>query len=311
MVRFKLVLKKERVEITFGVDMQIALKVDGLSKKYNNFSLNDVSFNLVQGSITGLIGPNGAGKTTIIKLIMGLVKSDSGSLEVLRKDMSRNRNFALTNIGFVYDECNYWSNLNPYEIDQILKHIYKKWNSVSFIEFLEQFKLPLHKKLKEFSRGMKAKFSLAAALSRNAEILILDEPTSGLDPVSRIEILNTLSAIVKSKKITVLFSTHITTDLERIANKIILLVDGEIKLIQTTSELMNSYTLVRGSVSSFDETASQKFIGVNSSNDVFSALSQKQDLDNLKCEHKQYTFEEVKIDDIMQYYQIDSENTDY
>jgi len=116
--------------------MQIALKVDGLCKKYNSFSLNDLSFNLEQGSVTGLIGPNGAGKTTTIKLIMGLVKSDSGSIEVFGEETSKNRNFALTNIGFVYDECNYWSDLNPYEIDQILKHIYKKWDSVSFIEFL-------------------------------------------------------------------------------------------------------------------------------------------------------------------------------
>ena len=224
--------------------METILNIENLNKKYPSFSLKDVSFTVKPGEIMGFIGRNGAGKTTTLKSIMNLVHYESGKITAFDKDMSE---FELENkqrIGFSLSELNYYPNRSIRRLMDVTKRFYKNFDEKKFMEVCKIFNLDIDKKLEELSSGMKVKYSVAVALSHQAELLILDEPTSGLDPVSRDEILDIFREIVKNKDRAILFSTHITSDLDKCASNITYIHDGEIIYTGKKNEFINSYLFV-------------------------------------------------------------------
>lgn len=194
----------------------------------------------------GFIGPNGAGKTTTIKLIMGLLHSDSGEIELFGLDAFHHAKEVKEKIGFVYDEIFYFEWLNASEIGFLMPHFYPAWDRVAFTQYLARFELPARKKIKEFSRGMKMKFSLAVALSHNAELIVMDEPTAGLDPVFRQEVLEILLDVIQDESKAVLFSSHIIADLERIADFVTFIDNGQIVFSENKDKLLTRYSVVQG-----------------------------------------------------------------
>ena len=229
--------------------MNEMLRIENLKKKYPSFSLKGVSFDIKPGQIMGFIGRNGAGKTTTLKCVMNLVHYDSGSVYAFDKDMAKNELECKQRIGFALSELNYYPNKTIRQLMNVTKRFYKQFDDHKFEEACRLFNLDVNKKLEELSSGMKVKFSVAIALSHNAELLILDEPTSGLDPVSREEILDLFRDLVKKKDRAILFSTHITSDLDKCASDITYIHDGEIIYTGTKKGFIDSYMFVKDKTS--------------------------------------------------------------
>ena len=221
------------------------LTLENVNKKYPTFSLKDVSFSIKPGQIMGFIGRNGAGKTTTLKCIMNLIHFESGKISAFGKDMSENELENKQRIGFALSELNYYPNKTIGQLMDVTKRFYKDFDEQKFEQVCKMFNLDKNKKLEELSSGMKVKYSVAIALSHKAELLILDEPTSGLDPVSRDEVLDIFREIVKSGERAILFSTHITSDLDKCASNITYIHDGKIMYSGTKKEFVNSYLFVK------------------------------------------------------------------
>ena len=221
------------------------LTLEKVNKKYATFSLKDVSFSIQPGQIMGFIGRNGAGKTTTLKSIMNLIHYDSGKIMAFGTDMKENELANKQRIGFALSELNYYPNKTIRQLMQVTKKFYKNFDDAKFNQVCDLFNLNIDKKLEELSSGMKVKYSVAIALSHHAELLILDEPTSGLDPVSRDEILDIFREIVKSGERAILFSTHITSDLDKCASNITYIHDGSIVYTGTKKDFVNSYLFVK------------------------------------------------------------------
>lgn len=225
--------------------MNTILEIKNLNKKYPSFSLKDVSFAVKPGQIMGFIGRNGAGKTTTLKSIMNLVHYESGTISAFEKDMTQYELENKQRIGFSLSEINYYPNKTIRQLVNVTKRFYVNFDEQKFIEICKLFSLELDKKIDELSSGMKVKFSVAVALSHHAELLILDEPTSGLDPVSRDEVIDIFHQIVKDGKRAILFSTHITSDLDKCASDVTYIHNGEILYSGSKEEFVNSYFYVR------------------------------------------------------------------
>lgn len=225
--------------------METMLKISNLNKNYPAFSLKDVSFEVKPGQIMGFIGRNGAGKTTTLKAIMNLIHYESGKISAFDKDMTENELENKQRIGFALSELNYYPNKTIRQLMNVTKRFYKNFDENKFNEVCKLFNLNLDKKLEELSSGMKVKYSVAVALSHKAELLILDEPTSGLDPVSRDEILDIFREIVKNKDRAILFSTHITSDLDKCASNITYIHNGKIVYTGEKKDFIGSYLFVK------------------------------------------------------------------
>jgi len=225
---------------------EYALELRGVRKTYRGFALKDVSFTLPRGHIGGLIGPNGSGKTTIIKLIMNLIRREAGEIRVFGLDNRKAEIEVKSRIGFVYDVPGFWDDQSLDSQRRALGTFYPRWSDDTFHRLAVEFGLPLDKKYKALSHGAKTKFALAMALSHGADLLIMDEPTAGLDPVFRRELLKRLSALLQDEGKSVLFSTHITSDLERVADVITFIRSGEIVFSLTRDELLDGWAVVRG-----------------------------------------------------------------
>ncbi len=221
------------------------LKLEKVNKTYPSFKLKDVSFSIESGEIMGFIGRNGAGKTTTLKSIMNLIHYESGNISAFGKDMTENELECKQRIGFALSELNYYPNKTIRQLVNVTKRFYKNFDEQKFEEVCKLFNLNIDKKLEQLSSGMKVKYSVAIALSHHAELLILDEPTSGLDPVSRDEILDIFREIVRSGERAILFSTHITSDLDKCATNITYIHDGEIVYTGTKKSFVNSYLFVK------------------------------------------------------------------
>lgn len=224
--------------------MENILLLDKVCKSYPSFSLKEVSFKVKPGEIMGFIGRNGAGKTTTLKSIMNLIHYESGRIEAFDTDMSKNELENKQRIGFALSELDYYPNKTIKQLVDVNKRFYRNFDEKKFLDVCKLFKLDQNKKLEELSSGMKVKYSVAIALSHHAELLILDEPTSGLDPVSRDEILDIFREIVKNKDRAILFSTHITSDLDKCASNITYIHDGSIIYSGTKQDFINSYLFV-------------------------------------------------------------------
>ena len=207
--------------------MTYAIEVNNLNKVYDGFELKDVCFKLETGTIMGIVGENGAGKSTIIKSILDLINIDSGDIKIFGKDFKKNASEIKKDISVVFDESYFHDNLKLPDIDKIMKNIYPNWSKNKFLKYATEFKLPKDKKIKDFSRGMKMKLSIAVALSHDAKLLILDEATSMLDPMGRREINSLVKELNKTKDITIISITH---DIEEAKNadKVIMLNNGKV-----------------------------------------------------------------------------------
>ncbi len=220
------------------------LSVNGLTKTYTGFKLDNVSFSLEEGKITGFIGRNGAGKSTTLNSLFNFVHPDSGSIEFFGMDFLSHEQEIKQRIGFVSSGVNYYQNKRLKTISKVTRSFYPTWDDAAYTRYMKLFALDENKKPTELSAGMKVKYALTLALSHNAELLILDEPTSGLDPVSRDDLLDVLMGLCDEGK-TILFSTHITSDLDKCADNIIYIKNGRIIADAPMHELENAYKLVR------------------------------------------------------------------
>ena len=221
------------------------LTVKNLSKQFVDFKLDNISFELPRGSVMGLIGPNGSGKTTTIKLILNMLKKNQGKIEILGYDNIKEEQIAKENLGIVFDSNYFVDEWNMKMVEKAMSRFYKTWNHLRFYSYIEQFKIAKSKKVKELSKGMQMKLMLACAFSYDSKLLILDEPTSGLDPVSRDELLEIIEKYVEDGKHSVLFSTHITSDLEKIADYITFIHQGRIILTESKDNLIYKYAILR------------------------------------------------------------------
>jgi len=221
------------------------LSIKGLTKEYPNFLLQDISFDLPQGKIMGLIGKNGAGKSTTLKSILNLVNPDSGTIEMFGKDFRQNEESCKQDIGVVLGGIDFYHHKKITDITAVTKRFYKNWDEKAYARYIKAFSILPNKRVKELSTGMKVKYMLALALSHKAKLLILDEPTSGLDPVSRDDILGLFRQLVESKEISILFSTHITSDLEKCADYITYIKEGKLLRSAEKSAFIKSFQHLR------------------------------------------------------------------
>ena len=241
--------------------MQNILEIQSLNKSFKNFSLKDVSFKLPYGYIMGLIGPNGAGKTTIIKLIMNLLLKDSGNISIFDRDHQDHEAYVKSRIGFVYDTPPFFPGLKLGKIRKVIAPFYDTWDEDRFQELMKRFELPLNRRFGKLSQGMKMKFSLVMALSHNADLILMDEPTSGIDPVFRRELLGILLELIQNEQKSILFSTHITSDLDRIADYITYIRDGKIAITTTKQELIEEWGIVKTSEERLSEFTGDIYLG--------------------------------------------------
>lgn len=226
--------------------MEYCLEINNLNKQYKNFNLKDINLKLYKGTIMGFIGENGAGKTTTIKSILNLINIDSGTIRYEGRDISTEMTQEQKEtIGVVLDECCFHDVLRLKDIQKIMKNIYKSWDTSVFQSYVDKFRIPTDKTVKEFSKGNKMKLNLAVALAHNPKLLILDEATGGLDPVIRNQILDVFLDFIQDEEHTVLLSSHITTDLEKICDYITFIHEGQIVFSQTKDEVLENYGIVR------------------------------------------------------------------
>ncbi|CAI6082461.1 Vitamin B12 import ATP-binding protein BtuD [Paenibacillus sp. JJ-100] len=250
-----------------------AIELRNVSKSYPLFKVDNISMDVKQGFITGLIGPNGAGKSTLIKMITGLIHPDQGTLRTLGRDMANNEVAVKQRLGIVSDECFYYEHLTIRETASMIAPFYSRWNHTLFKNYLEQFELSPKKKIRDLSKGMKIKFSLAVALSHEADLLVMDEPTSGLDPVFRRELLDLLAGMIQDETKSIIFSTHITTDLERIADYIAFVHRGKLIFNEAKDDVLERYTIVKGDTDLLDADTRRHFVGIRETKVGFEALS--------------------------------------
>ena len=229
--------------------MNDALIISGLTKTYKDFMLNGVSFSVPCGSIVGLIGENGAGKSTTINAVLGLIQKEAGSICVLGKEQPDNE--IKEQIGVVFDGNNYPEIFSTRKLNRVMKDIYHSWEEHTFLNLLKKFSLPTDKPIKQFSKGMKMKLAIAVALSHNSKLLILDEATSGLDPVIRDDILDILLDFAQDETHSILISSHITTDLEKIADYIVFIHEGQVVFSKLKDELIEQYGIIKCGAAQF------------------------------------------------------------
>lgn len=249
-----------------------AIEVKEIRKRYPRFALQPVSFDVPVGFITGLIGPNGSGKSTVIKSLLGLVRPDGGRIRFYGQDLARQEKTIKQQIGFVSDESHYYEQLTIAELKRLVAPFYPRWSDSDFAVYLDRFELEPKKKIKELSKGTKMKVSLALALSHDARLLVMDEPTGGLDPVVRRELLDLLSGFIQEEERAVLFSTHITTDLDRIADYIVYLNRGSLVFSESKESVLERYVLVRGSKALLDRDVREEFSGLRETEIGFEGL---------------------------------------
>ncbi|GAA0463766.1 ABC transporter ATP-binding protein [Alkalibacillus silvisoli] len=280
--------------------MENVVELKNVTKKFNGFSVNNIDFKVKKGFVTGFIGANGAGKSTTIKMMMNLLKPDEGEVNLFGLDYKTHEKEIKERIGFVYDGNVFFEGLNLKDIKRIVAPAYKQWDDQLFNHYIEKFDLPLNKAMKKFSKGMQMKASLAIALSHHAELIIMDEPTAGLDPIFRRELLDLLRELMIDGSRTIFFSTHITTDLDRIADYIAFMQEGELVFNQSTEEVAENYAIVKGDLELLDSDTEKSFVNIRRASTGFEALT-----DNSKKVNDIFgdsvLIERATLEDIMYY----------
>lgn len=248
------------------------LDIHSVKKSFSNFTLNDISFSLPKGFIMGLIGSNGAGKTTTIKLILNMLDKEYGKIEIFGRDNVKNEKEVKQHIGVVFDSNFFVDTWTVKETEKAISIFYDEWNHKIYREMLEKFGLTDNIKIGEFSRGMQIKLMLACAFSHNAKLLILDEPTSGLDAATRNEFLEILQDYIKDGERSVLFSTHITTDLEQVADYVTYIEHGKLIYTGSMEELLHKYVIIKGAPNALTDDLKKHILGIRQTNIGFEGL---------------------------------------
>ena len=271
------------------------LELKNVCKSFRDFSLNNISFTLPQGYIMGLVGPNGAGKTTTIQLILNMLEKDTGDILVFGKDNVVSEKEIKQDIGTVFDNIFYVDSWTVKDTEKAVSIFYSDWRHDIFTDMLKRFDLPQNKKVGELSRGMQMKLMLACAFSHNAKLLILDEPTSGLDPVTRDEFLGILQDYIKDGERSVLFSTHITSDLEQVADYITFINQGNLIFTGSMEDLLGSYRFVKGRPQDLTPEIEKNIVGLRKTDIGFEGLVGTKDM--AQCRH--CILDTPTIDDIV------------
>ena len=271
-----------------------SIEVKNLTKSFGDFTLKDLSFNVPSGTIMGLVGENGAGKSTAIKLIMNTLKADNGEVSVLGvSNLSKEFTNLKQDIGVVLDEAYFPEVLNAKNINNIMKLIYKNWNEDSYFEYIKKFSLPLTKIFKDFSRGMKMKLSIAVALSHNPKLLILDEATSGLDPMVRDEILDVFNEFTRDENHSIILSSHIISDLEKICDYICFIHKGEVLLVEEKDLLLEKYAVIKLTENQLETLPKDSIVRKTRTNFGYEVLVQKNKINSA------FRVENTRLEDII------------
>lgn len=277
--------------------MNDILKVENLNKSYGDFSLTDVAFSLPEGCITGFIGINGAGKTTTLRTLLGLTKKDSGNIQFFGLDMERNEKQIKNRIGIVLDDGCFYDELSLAEMKSIISPAYTAWSEQDFKRYMDMFSLDPKQKINTLSKGTKMKYALALALSHNAELLIMDEPTSGLDPLIRSQLLKVLTDYMGNGGKGVFFSTHITSDLDKIADMLILIDNGRIVFQEEKDFLLDTYRIVKGDVKGLTDSVRSLFLSLSETTFGFTGITRE--AEEIRSFFPDAIIERPTIEDIM------------
>lgn len=286
-------------EIRFE-NLENAIEINGLTKKYDGFSLDNVSFNVPVGSVMGFIGQNGAGKSTTIKAILNVIKKDSGSIKLLGLDNIENERLAKENIAVVFDEMPFHELFTANQINTLFKGLYRNWNEETFFNYLERFQLPKNKKLNKFSKGMKMKLQISTALSHGARLLIMDEATPGLDPIVRNEILDIFREYMKDENNSILMSSHITGDLDKIADGITFIDKGKILLSGYKDEILDNHGVIKCSLTDYKKMDATDIVSVRLSE--YSAEVMVSNKQVCKEKYRGMLMEKTNLEEIMLFY---------
>ena len=278
--------------------MENNIFVKDLCKRFDSFALDHVSFQVPKGRIVGFIGENGAGKSTTINLILNELKADSGRIEVLGKDHTVTS--VREEVGVVFDECNFHDVLTPRQIEKILSGVYKSWDSELFNRYLKKFDLPDKKQIGKFSKGMKMKLAIICAMAHRPKLLIMDEATTGLDPVVRDEILDLFLEFIQDEERSIFFSSHITSDIQKIADYVILIHEGKIIFEEQKDDLIYNYGIVKCGREKFDTLSPDDYI--ISRDAKFSMECLVKDKEAVRRKYKDLVVDNATIEDIMLFY---------
>lgn len=279
---------------------KLALNIDGLTKKYRDFVLDNVSFCVPCGAIVGLIGENGAGKSTTINSVLGIIEKDAGTVTILDKTEQEIDNTIRNQIGVVFDGGNFPDTLTPKKLNNVFKSIYAAWDENQYFSLLTKLSLPTDKKIKEFSKGMKMKLSIVVALSHHSKLLILDEATSGLDPVVRDDILDMFLDFVQDENNSILVSSHITSDLEKVADYIVFIHKGKVVFCKSKDELIYKYGIIRCGAAQFDALDKQDIVAYRKRDFEWDILISDRDMAQKK--YPKVIIDSASIDEIMLLY---------
>ena len=282
------------------VSYENAIEISGVTKKYSGFTLDNISFNVPKGSIMGFIGQNGAGKTTTIRSLLNIISIDEGEIKLLGLDHLRNETEIKERISVVFDELPFHDVLSAKDMARIFEGIYPRWDNAVYTQYLERFGLPMKKKIGEFSKGMKMKLQIACALSHNAELLVMDEATTGLDPVVRDEILHIFMEYLQDGERSILMSSHITSDLEKIADSVIFIDKGRLLISGYKDDILESHGILKCDRSELSNIDPKDIVSIRMN--TYGAEVMLRDRQSASYKYSGAIIDPASLDDIMLYY---------
>lgn len=282
------------------MDFENAIEINNLTKRYDGFTLDNVSFNVPKGSIMGFIGQNGAGKTTTINSLLNILKWDSGEIRLLGKEMPEHEYEVKEQIAAIFDMLPFNDDLSARQLTKIMGGIWKEWDAERFENYLDRFQLPYKKKFGQFSKGMKMKLQIAAGLSHNAKLLIMDEATTGLDPVVRNEILDIFLEYLQDEDNSILMSSHITSDLEKVADMVTFIDKGKILITGIKDEILDSHGVVKCSKKDFKDFEREDYISARVTD--FGAEMMVSDRDKASKKFSGAVIDKTTLEEIMLFY---------
>lgn len=277
-----------------------AIEISGVTKRYEGFTLDNVSFNVSKGSIMGFIGQNGAGKTTTIRSMLNITNIDEGEIRLLGLDHIKNEHEIKSRLAVVFDELPFQDMFNASDMARIFEGLYTEWDNAAYRNYLERFKLPVKKKIGEYSKGMKMKLQIACALSHNAELLVMDEATTGLDPVVRDEILHIFMEYLKDGERSILMSSHITADLEKIADSVTFIDKGKILLSGYKDVILEKHGILKCSKDEVGNIDKSDVVSVRLNE--FGAEVMLCDRETVSYKYQGAVVDPASLDDVMLYY---------
>lgn len=281
-------------------DYENAIEIKDLTKKYDGFTLDKVSFNVPKGSIMGFIGQNGAGKTTTINAILNIVKKDEGEIKLLGLDHEKDEYDAKKQIAAVFDELPFDDRLNAITIDKVLREVFEEWSSETFFNYLDRFSLPRKKKFGKFSKGMKMKLQIASALSHNAKLLLMDEATTGLDPVVRNEILDIFLEYLQNEDHSILMSSHITSDLDKVADSVTFIDKGKVLISGYKDDILYSHGILKCTKDDYKDIAPEDIVSARLND--FGAEIMVSDKAECSRKYSGAVIDPATLEDIMLFY---------